>query len=102
VTGIALAPAAWGGGFAPGSAGLGDPFFPTAGNGGYDVEHYALLRQELGNDTFEAILRAWTDRFAYGNATTDDFTALAEEVSGASLDTLFDAWLFEPGKPPPP
>jgi aminopeptidase N len=61
-----------------------------------------VLRQELGNDTFEAILRAWTDRFAYGNATTDDFTALAEEVSGASLDTLFDAWLFEPGKPPPP
>ena len=28
--------------FAPGSAGLGDPFFPFAGNGGYDVGHYAL------------------------------------------------------------
>ena len=26
----------------PGSAGLGDPFFPLAGNGGYDVSHYAL------------------------------------------------------------
>jgi aminopeptidase N len=25
-----------------GSAGLGDPFFPRAGNGGYDVSHYAL------------------------------------------------------------
>ncbi len=25
-----------------GSAGLGDPFFPQAGNGGYDVEHYSL------------------------------------------------------------
>jgi aminopeptidase N len=26
----------------PGSSGLGDPFFPNAGNGGYDVSHYAL------------------------------------------------------------
>ena len=26
----------------PGSAGLGDPFFPNAGNGGYDVSHYGL------------------------------------------------------------
>jgi len=28
--------------FTPGSAGLGDPFFPLAGNGGYDVTHYSL------------------------------------------------------------
>ena len=26
----------------PGLAGLGDPFFPAAGNGGYDVKHYSL------------------------------------------------------------
>jgi aminopeptidase N len=29
-------------GFSPGSAGLGDPFFPNAGNGGYDVGNYSL------------------------------------------------------------
>jgi aminopeptidase N len=28
--------------FTPGSPGLGDPFFPLAGNGGYDVAHYSL------------------------------------------------------------
>ena len=28
--------------FAPGAAGVGDPFFPKAGNGGYDVSHYDL------------------------------------------------------------
>jgi aminopeptidase N len=28
--------------FTPGSSGLGDPFFPDAGNGGYDVSHYSL------------------------------------------------------------
>ncbi len=26
----------------PGAAGIGDPYFPGAGNGGYDVEHYTL------------------------------------------------------------
>jgi len=26
----------------PGSEGVGDPYFPEAGNGGYDVTHYAL------------------------------------------------------------
>src|SRR5919199_6778877 len=29
-------------GFTPGSAGLGDPMFPLAGNGGYDVSNYSL------------------------------------------------------------
>jgi hypothetical protein len=29
-------------GFTPGAPGLGDPFFPLAGNGGYDVAHYGL------------------------------------------------------------
>ena len=27
---------------APGAAGAGDPYFPTQGNGGYDVAHYGL------------------------------------------------------------
>ncbi|MFF5260728.1 M1 family metallopeptidase [Actinomadura viridis] len=28
--------------YGPGSAGVGDPYFPGAGNGGYDVEHYDI------------------------------------------------------------
>jgi len=36
-------PAALAAEFTPGSAGLGDPFFPLAGNGGYDVAHYSLV-----------------------------------------------------------
>jgi aminopeptidase N len=28
--------------FTPGASGLGDPFFPNAGNGGYNVSHYNL------------------------------------------------------------
>ena len=39
---LALGAAASAANFAPGSPGLGDPMFPNAGNGGYDVQHYGL------------------------------------------------------------
>jgi len=39
----AAAPLQKNGGSGPGSAGLGDPLFPLAGNGGYDVSNYALI-----------------------------------------------------------
>ena len=39
---IAAAPATASQSFMAGSDGLGDPFFPQAGNGGYDVKHYSL------------------------------------------------------------
>jgi aminopeptidase N len=37
-------PAATGqqGGYSPGAPGVGDPYFPLEGNGGYDVQHYDL------------------------------------------------------------
>ena len=38
----AALPAHAAGGWGFGSPGLGDPFFPLAGNGGYDVGHYGL------------------------------------------------------------
>ncbi|HEX6583735.1 MAG TPA: M1 family metallopeptidase [Thermoleophilaceae bacterium] len=37
---VSAAPAA--ADFTPGAAGAGDPFFPNAGNGGYEVRHYSL------------------------------------------------------------
>jgi aminopeptidase N len=30
-------------GASPGAAGIGDPYFPLAGNGGYEVDHYTLF-----------------------------------------------------------
>ena len=57
------------------------------------------LRLRVGDEAFFTILRAWTDRFHNGNATTEDFIALAEEMSGEQLDEFFRAWLFEPALP---
>src|SRR5215218_4235434 len=42
VLALALAASASAANFSPGSSGLGDPMFPNAGNGGYDVQHYGL------------------------------------------------------------
>ncbi|MGH9137189.1 MAG: M1 family metallopeptidase [Acidimicrobiales bacterium] len=59
------------------------------------------LRTTVGDDAFFVTMQRWAADFAHGNATTADFVALAESVSGAELDEFFDAWLFRPGLPPP-
>ena len=53
------------------------------------------LRLEVGDDAFFEILRKWLDRFGGGAASTADFVAVAEEVSGEELDTFFDGWLSD-------
>ncbi|MBN8655094.1 MAG: M1 family metallopeptidase [Anaerolineae bacterium] len=60
------------------------------------------LRVEVGDETFFEILREYHSRHKYGNATTDDFIAVAEELSGQQLDNLFDAWLYDEQLPPMP
>ncbi|WP_374238239.1 M1 family metallopeptidase [Actinoplanes sp. DH11] len=57
------------------------------------------LRVAVGDDDFFEILRTWAASQKYGNATTAEFTALAEKISGQDLDALFEAWLFTPSKP---
>ncbi|MQA74272.1 MAG: M1 family peptidase [Solirubrobacterales bacterium] len=57
------------------------------------------LRQRIGDDAFYATMRDWTQGHAYGNASIEQFTALAEARSGQDLDSLFATWLDQPGKP---
>ncbi len=45
-----------------GSSGLGDPFFPQAGNGGYDVLHYGLrLDYQPATNRLDAVARIEAD-----------------------------------------
>ena len=60
------------------------------------------LRLRVGDEAFFEILPTYYQRFAYGNATTEDFIAVAEEVSGEDLDEFFRAWLYETEVPPVP
>ncbi|MCA9906447.1 MAG: hypothetical protein KC547_21480, partial [Anaerolineae bacterium] len=59
------------------------------------------LRLEVGDEMFFEILRTYAERFRYGNASTADFIALAQEVSGMPLDALFYVWLLGETVPPP-
>ena len=57
------------------------------------------LRAEIGEEEFTTLLRRWYTENRDGDASTADFTELAEEVSGRSLEDFFTAWLTTPAKP---
>jgi aminopeptidase N len=58
------------------------------------------LREAIGDDAFFRLLRQWIDAHAGGDATTQDFVDLAEQVSGdQALDALFQTWLYDEGVP---
>jgi aminopeptidase N len=60
------------------------------------------LRVTVGDDAFFRILKEWTNRKKDGNATTVEFIALAQEVSGQQLGQLFNDWLYGTRRPPRP
>jgi aminopeptidase N len=57
------------------------------------------LRKTVGDTAFFTILKRWAADRAGGNGTTDQFIALAEEVSGQQLDGFFQAWLYGTTRP---
>ena len=64
--------------------------FPIYERGGMTL---AALRRVIGTPDFNELLRTWVAERRFGNATTEQFTDLAEEVGGVNLDAFFDAWL---------
>jgi aminopeptidase N len=74
-----------------------DLYNNTVYTGGALIFH--ALRLRVGEDAFFNILRSYADRYQYGNAGTDDFITLAEEVSGEELQEFFDAWLYSEDLP---
>jgi aminopeptidase N len=47
---------------------------------------------------FEA-LRAYGDSFKYGNANTEDYKRIHEQMTGLELDWFFDEWIYDYGYP---
>jgi aminopeptidase N len=58
-----------------------------------------VLRTTIGDRAFFTVLKQWAARDLRRPATTAQFRALAERVSHRDLGALFDAWLYQPGKP---
>jgi aminopeptidase N len=57
------------------------------------------LREKIGDAPFFQILKTWTAEHRHGNATTAQFIALCERISGRDLGHFFDVWLYTPSKP---
>jgi len=85
----------------PPSARLGSPAalfgYSVYARGGMAMQ---ALRVEIGTATLLKVLRRWATEHRHGTATIGEFEALAAEVAGEPLDSLFQRWLYRPGKPP--
>jgi aminopeptidase N len=60
------------------------------------------LRLAVGDQAFFTILKRWAAERAGSNGTTAQFQALAEQISGRQLDSLFQAWLYGTTRPARP
>lgn len=56
-----------------------------------------MLRHITGDSLFLNILRAYyaSSEHQYGSATTEDFQAICENISGMNLDKFFHQWIYE-------
>lgn len=52
-----------------------------------------MLKYMLGDDKFDEVIQTYFARYQFKHPTTEDFIAVAEEVSGRQLDWFFDQWL---------
>jgi aminopeptidase N len=55
---------------------------------------FQALRDQVGDETFVEILRAYYDRYRYQIAYPQDFLSVAEQVSGQDLDPLYAEWIL--------
>ena len=60
------------------------------------------LRQTVGDEVFFRTIRKWVSTYGGGNASTEDFVALASEEAGEDLTGFFHQWLDEAPQPPLP
>jgi len=57
------------------------------------------LREKIGDRAFFTVMRRWYAEHKYGNVSTPEFVALAQQVSRQNLGPFLTAWLYTPGKP---
>jgi aminopeptidase N len=65
-----------------------DDYGPAVYTGGAVL--LSEIRRQVGDKTFFKILQSYYQEYSFKNATTEDFLAVCEEVSGKDFDELFD------------
>jgi hypothetical protein len=56
---------------------------------------FAALKEEIGQETFNRLLRAYADEYRWGIAAAEDFRELAEKTCACDLSDLFEAWVYD-------
>ncbi len=56
--------------------------------------HYELF-QTLGEDAYLALLRAYIERFRFGEAQPQDFLKLAVELGGPQVEEIYQRWILQ-------
>ena len=64
--------------------------YPVYQRGGMAL---AALRRVIGKPDFTSLLRTWVADHRDGNVASEEFIALAEQISEENLGAFFDAWL---------
>ncbi|MGW5194365.1 M1 family metallopeptidase [Kribbella sp. NPDC004138] len=57
------------------------------------------LRLKIGDRAFFQVLRQWPTTYRNGNVSTQTFIRFVERLTHRDLDTFFQTWLYQPGKP---
>ncbi len=58
-----------------------------------------MLRRQVGDELFFKGIRRFYEEYKYGNALTEDFQKVMDEVSGQDLGLFFRQWLYSAGHP---
>ncbi|MBI3949013.1 MAG: M1 family metallopeptidase [Acidobacteria bacterium] len=58
-----------------------------------------MLRHVMTDEPFFAALKDYGRRFAFSNASTEDFQRVCEDHYGAPLDWFFQQWVYAPARP---
>lgn len=89
-------PIAGAGGGTPGAEGVGDSYFPTYGNGGYDVQHYDLdIRYRPDSDRLTGV--ASIEAVAVQDLSRFNLDFAGMEVTDLTVDDVAATWTREPG-----
>jgi aminopeptidase N len=82
----------------PGALKAGDNLF---NQGVYARGSMALfaLRNRIGETAFWRLLRAYLDKYRFGNASNEDFFALTGELSGAGAKAFLERWVNDAQTP---
>jgi len=58
-----------------------------------------MLRSEIGDSLFWTAVRSYYESYKFGNASSQDFQQIVEEVCACPMDYFFDQWLRQSGHP---